>query len=92
VSMMVEIPPHITPAQVAQACGLTTRKAREKLRRLGILRKEPGGQCYVGDSRLREADGDLYDRVYAWFAERGRNGAMRSDTTGNAHAGAPTTE
>jgi hypothetical protein len=76
-----EIPPYIDAAVVAKACvrkadgtKMTTRDARRMLHGAGILER-PGGArrgkpTVVADSRLRERLPDVYDRVFAYFAQK----------------------
>lgn len=64
---MNTIPPYLTTADVAKACGMQTHKARRMLKRAGIAERL-GDAWVVSESRLRERLPDVYDRVFALFA------------------------
>lgn len=58
-----QLPPLLTPAEVGKACRMSRRKAKNLLRRVGIL-QQIGERWFVAESRLRERLPDVYDRVY----------------------------
>lgn len=64
---MSGVPPLISPAEVARACRMSRRKAKNLLRAVGIL-EQVGERWYVGEARLRERLPDVYDRVFEAFA------------------------
>jgi hypothetical protein len=64
--MMADVPPVLTPLQVAKACKVTKKKARGWLRRAGALEKQ-GGAFIAHESVVREKLPDVYQRVYAYF-------------------------
>lgn len=61
---MNEMPPYLTPAEVAKACGMQTRKARRMLSRAGIIERL-GDRWVVAESRLRDRLPDVYARVFS---------------------------
>lgn len=58
------MPPYVTPAQVAKACGWTRRVAFRKLQKLGLAHHD-GERWQVTTDQLRELAGPIYARVYA---------------------------
>lgn len=60
------VPPYIDAAKVAEACGLTTERARRMLQRAGVAEKM-GGRWVVSRSHLRNRLPDVYEDVFAHF-------------------------
>lgn len=58
-----EVPPYITPREVADACRMSRKRAQSMLKRAGILTKIGDRWC-VGESLLREHLPEVYGRVY----------------------------
>lgn len=65
--MNPEVPPEITPLQVAKACKVSKKVALGWLRGAGILESREDGRRFVQESRLKEKRPDTYQRVYAYF-------------------------
>lgn len=63
------VPPYIPTADIGRACSMTTEAALGMIQRAGIA-TQIGGRWYVGESRLREALPEMYDRVLAYFLTR----------------------
>lgn len=59
------IPAYLTPAEVAKANGISTKAARRKLDRAGILERDGEHRWHVAESRLRERLPDMYERVFS---------------------------
>lgn len=59
----IDLPPYLTPNDVAEACSISRRRALTMLRGAGILEKI-GGRWYVRESRLRERLPDIHDRAW----------------------------
>lgn len=58
------MPPYVTPAQVAEACGWSRRVALRKLQKLKLAHHD-GERWQVTTDQLRELAGPIYARVYA---------------------------
>ena len=58
------MPPEVTPAQVAKACGWSRRVALRKLQKLGLAQFD-GERWQVPTDQLRELANRIYARVYA---------------------------
>jgi hypothetical protein len=65
--MAREVPPELTPLQVAESCRVSKKVALGWLRGAGILETRTDGRRMVQESRLREARPDIYARVYSHF-------------------------
>jgi hypothetical protein len=64
-----QIPPYVTPVEVAEACGISRYEAEGLLRRTGILEQLGGkGKPWVAsESRIREELPPVHERLYVWF-------------------------
>lgn len=82
----MSVPPYVTPAQVAKACGCSRKAAIFLLRGAGILERN-GWRWKVGESRLRESLPDVYDRVFTWFELGDADGTRRQQPAPNGTSG-----
>lgn len=81
------MPPYVTPAQVAEACGWSRRVALRKLQKLKLAHHD-GERWQVTTDQLRELAGPIYARVYAYLCLRATDGHSRPTTArdGRPHA------
>jgi hypothetical protein len=63
---VTDLPPYLTPAELAPLCSWTRRRTESMLRRAGILERL-GGHWVVSSRRLSERLPEIYDRAFQHF-------------------------
>ncbi len=74
----MDVPAYVTPADIAKALGMSTKRSRAKMHRAGLLEPDGEHRYQVNSDKLAAKFPAIYRRLFDHFDTHAPNGLRRT--------------